>query len=140
AVARQYGLARQVWPQVRVEAGHAAAAEEALLRKAYDERESRLVALDAVELPAADEAVNPAALVQEAPALAERELDQVVDDEDVRRVVRRDGAQAAAIAGYLDQAARGRAAEEVFRRVRDELREGVRGAELYAVRVAALEL
>src|SRR6201999_1315217 len=92
-VVGQDGLARQVRPDVRVEARHAAA-EEVVARAAYDERQARLVALYAVELPAAEDSVRPAARVHETVTLAEREFDEVVDDEDVAGVVRRDRLQA----------------------------------------------
>src|ERR1043165_7003698 len=76
------GRPRQVGAIVRVEAGRAAAAEEALARQPDDQRQAGLVTLNAVDLPAAHKAVNPAALVQEASALAEGKLNEIVDDED----------------------------------------------------------
>ena len=74
--------------------------------------------MDAANLPAADDSVHDAAFVEEAFAFAERQLDDVVEDHDVRRVVRRHRLQRTDVERVLQDAANRRRAEEVFGGVR----------------------
>src|ERR1044072_1592120 len=104
------------------------------------ERRPATVAMDGRDLEAADQAVNKATLVEEPPPLTKGQLEDVVEDERVRRDARRDRAQRGAVERVLKDTVERRVAEDVLGRVRNQFRMGVREPELYALRDAALKV
>src|SRR5215213_575105 len=130
--------AREVEPQVSSEA-HGIEEVPVFGREDRD-GQPRLIPMYAADLPAAGYPVDPSALIQEPPPPAERKLEDVVEDEHVRRVVLRYGAKRLAVLGVLQHSAERRAAEQVFGGVGDQLRERVREAELQPPREPAVEL
>ena len=134
----QQRRARQVQTQVAFIADEIE--EVAIARREDDQRQARLIAVNAADLPAADQPVNHAAFVQVAFAFAERQLDDVVEDDNVRRVVRRHRLQRLDVERVLQDTAYRRRAEEVFGGVRQQLRPCVREDELDAARKAPIQL
>src|SRR5689334_14253616 len=92
------------------------------------------------ELPTSDQTIHETTVIQVSPAFTKRQLDDVVEDERVRRNIRRHGTQRSAVERVLDHSVQRRIAEDVFTGVGDQLRVRVRQSCLYAVREAPRQI
>src|SRR6185503_10697225 len=110
--------------------------KEVALSSGNKRRHSRTtsIAMNSGNLEAADNTINPTILIQVAPAFTKRQLDDVVEDQRVRRNVRRNGSERPAIERVLDHSVQWRIAEDVFACVCDQLSKRVRQSSLNAIR------
>src|SRR5262245_23267625 len=91
----------------------------------WNQRHVAAVTMNSVDLEAADEPVDEPAAIQESLAFAEGHFKDVIEDQRVREVVRRDRPQRPAVKRVLEYAVDRRIAEEVFARVGDQFRKRV---------------
>ena len=104
-------LTRWVQSQVSEISGQLQEVSEGRIGREETQRHARLVAIDAIDLPAADEFVDDTTLIQITFVLTKRQFDKIIDHKHVWRAVWRYRSERLAIEWILQHATERRSAE-----------------------------